>query len=111
MVNRELCQVVTKGTRFDPGTIHEATASFLMAIVEVQNEGVTEIGAAFVDTSTGRFFLGSFHEHEMCKPGLTTLLEEIIPAEVLYVRGGLSQDSLQVRSSACCCSLRESCRC
>jgi len=73
VVRRELCQIVSKGTRFDPGTINEACASYLVAITE--SEAGSKLAFAIVDTATGRFMIGGCEEKELCKPGLATMLE------------------------------------
>ena len=93
-MRRELCQVVTKGTRFDPGTINEACASYLVAITE--SEAGSKLAFAIVDTATGRFMIGGCEEKELCKPGLATMLEELMPAEIIFTKDRLSAETLQV---------------
>ena len=64
VVQRELCQITTRGTRtFNvmEGDCTQVDNHFLLAVTEKPAaDATTEFGVAFVDTSIGTFYVGQF---------------------------------------------------
>ncbi|GMR53872.1 hypothetical protein PMAYCL1PPCAC_24067, partial [Pristionchus mayeri] len=121
VVRRELCRVTTCATRtydaldspLDDGKSEEgggdgggrdSNNAFLLAIKEVisvrgsQRTPVTTFGVAFIDTSIGRFFVGSF-EDDCYFSHLRTLIARHPPAQVLVERNRMSNSTRSVLSS------------
>ncbi|KAJ2140842.1 DNA mismatch repair protein msh6 [Coemansia sp. RSA 678] len=94
LVLRELTGVLTAGTLVDPSLLTQDLATYCMALVEEIHEDtstgmpVTSFGVAFVDTSTAQFNLCTIVDDDADRSGLETLLVQINPREVVYVRGG-----------------------
>ncbi|KAJ2611116.1 DNA mismatch repair protein msh6, partial [Coemansia sp. RSA 1365] len=95
LVERELTGVLTAGTLVDPTLLTQDLATHCMAIVEAAHtrgdgsaEPATSFGVAFVDTSTAQFRLCTVANDDAQRSGLETLLVQVNPREVVYVRGG-----------------------
>ncbi|KAJ2466759.1 DNA mismatch repair protein msh6, partial [Coemansia sp. RSA 2322] len=93
LVTRQLTGVLTAGTLVDPSLLTHDLATYCMAIVEGTRERsdasrVTSFGVAFVDTATAQFSLCSITDDAADRSALETLLVQINPREVVYVRGG-----------------------
>ncbi|KAJ2796703.1 DNA mismatch repair protein msh6, partial [Coemansia helicoidea] len=94
LVVRELTGILTAGTLVDPSLLTQDLATYCMAIVEATNDGsdgsaaVSSFGVAFVDTSTAQFHLCTVRDDDADRSGLETLLVQVNPREVVYVRGG-----------------------
>ncbi|KAJ2800814.1 DNA mismatch repair protein msh6 [Coemansia guatemalensis] len=95
LVVRELTAVLTAGTLVDPTLLTQDLATHCMAIVEAAHpreddgaELATSFGIAFVDTSTAQFRLCTVANDDAQRSGLETLLVQVNPREVVYVRGG-----------------------
>ncbi|KAJ2813639.1 DNA mismatch repair protein msh6 [Coemansia furcata] len=92
LVTRELTGILTAGTLVDPSLLTQDLATYCMAIVEgTSGSGAsisTSFGVAFVDTSTAQFSLCSIKDDDADRSALETLLVQINPREVVYVRGG-----------------------
>ncbi|KAJ2083299.1 DNA mismatch repair protein msh6 [Coemansia sp. RSA 988] len=95
LVARELTAVLTAGTLVDPTLLMQDLATHCMAIVEATHahedgsaELATSFGVAFVDTSTAQFRLCTVANDDAQRSGLETLLVQVNPREVVYVRGG-----------------------
>ncbi|KAJ2306365.1 DNA mismatch repair protein msh6, partial [Coemansia sp. RSA 2704] len=94
LVTRELTGVLTAGTLVDPSLLTQDLATYCMAIVEGTREDAatgeltTSFGVAFVDTSTAQFNLCTIDDDDADRSGLETLLVQVNPREVVYVRGG-----------------------
>lgn len=106
VVNREICQITTKGTRTftcQDGEALAADNNYLLAITEkVLSESAgdeSEYGVCFIDTSVGKFFVGQFTDDRHCSR-LRTLIVHYAPSEVLYERDAVSKKTHQVFNSA-----------
>ncbi|KAJ1942892.1 DNA mismatch repair protein msh6, partial [Kickxella alabastrina] len=97
LVSRELTGVLTVGTLVDPSLLTQDLSTFCLALVEatheVANSGeasayVTSFGIAFVDTSTAQFHMCTIADDDDDRSALETLLVQLNPREVIYVRGG-----------------------
>ncbi|KAJ1733544.1 DNA mismatch repair protein msh6 [Coemansia biformis] len=98
LVVRELTGVLTAGTLVDPSLLTQDLATYCMAIVEAAREGAAadagpgaasaSFGIAFVDTATAQFHLCTIRDDDADRSGLETLLVQVNPREVVYVRGG-----------------------
>ena len=86
VVNREICQVTTKGTRIFTvvdGESKDATSKFLLALSEKENnDGAPVYGVSFVDTSIGTFYIGQFQD-DRHSSRLRTLIATYPPAQVI----------------------------
>ncbi|KAJ2598968.1 DNA mismatch repair protein msh6, partial [Coemansia sp. RSA 1721] len=95
LVARELTGVLTAGTLVDPGLLTQDLATYCMALVEAAHEDpddasarATSFGVAFVDTSTAQFHMCTISCDDADRSALETLLVQLAPREVVYVRGG-----------------------
>ncbi|KAJ1950254.1 DNA mismatch repair protein msh6, partial [Linderina macrospora] len=101
LVMRELTGVLTAGTLIDPSLLTQDLATYCLAIVEATHElenaedvaasdttFATSFGIAFVDTATAQFHMCSIKNDDADRSGLETLLVQVNPREVVYVRGG-----------------------
>ncbi|CAI8005594.1 DNA mismatch repair protein Msh6 [Geodia barretti] len=108
VVRREICSIVTKGTRtpsFSEGVESESDSAFLLAIKEKAGDTANEsiYGVCFIDTSIGQFHLGQFDDDRQSSR-LRTLLAHYPPAHLLYERHNLSPRTMQIlkRMLGCC---------
>ena len=93
VVAREVCQVQSKGTRvntFLDGHNYEGEPSYLLAVIEKPGP---KFGVAFIDTTIGCFNLSQFLDDKNLSR-LRTLCAHYPPAEVLYCRGNLTQQTM-----------------
>ena len=86
VVNREICQISTKGTRvYTPQDVEPATANsnYLLSLVEKCPSGsnISHYGVCFLDTTIGDFYLGQF-EDDRCNSRLLTLFAHYPPVHV-----------------------------
>ncbi|KAJ2889699.1 DNA mismatch repair protein msh6, partial [Coemansia aciculifera] len=92
LVSRELTGILTAGTLVDPSLLTQDLATYCLAIVEGTSGSnamlSTSFGVAFVDTSTAQFSLCTIKDDDTDRSALETLLVQINPREVIYVRGG-----------------------
>ena len=88
LVDRGVTRVITAGTLTDELLPDQRASNYLAAICPRKNE----CGIAWVDLSTGRFFV-----EEVPSDRLTDELARIGPAECLYPEGLVSQDRRLVR--------------
>ncbi len=80
LVNREISRVITPGTAVE-ATLLERESRYLMAFVE--RNGAT--GAAFLDVSTGDFFVTSYRSEN--DPRLADDLARFAPREAIFPKG------------------------
>lgn len=100
VVMREVCQVTTSGTRMwgiSDSEFHSAQYQYLLALSETvceSEEGrkTRLFGVCFLDVTIGKLYIGQFEDDNNLS-NLNLLLAHIAPAEILYERSGLSQDS------------------
>ena len=93
VVAREVCQVMTKGTRvntFLDGHNYEGEPSYLLAVIEKPGP---KFGVAFIDTTIGCFNMSQFLDDKNLSR-LRTLCAHYPPAEVLHCRGNLTQQTI-----------------
>ncbi|KAJ2355464.1 DNA mismatch repair protein msh6, partial [Coemansia sp. RSA 2618] len=94
LVVRELTSVLTAGTLVDPALLTQDLATHCMALVEEAHTDAdtgapaTSFGVAFVDTATAQFSLCTLADDDADRSALETLLVQVCPREVVYVRGG-----------------------
>ncbi|KAG6448130.1 hypothetical protein O3G_MSEX005327 [Manduca sexta] len=109
VVRREICQVTLRGTQVcglqDAGPC-EASAAFMMAIAEEDNNGCSSYGVCFVDTSIGLFHLGQFQDDKHSSRLLTTLAH-YPPALVIYDRKSTTARTSKLLSTHCYNARRE----
>ena len=92
VVAREVCQVMTKGTRinnFLDRDNYEGEPSYLLAILERPGR---QFGVAFIDTTLGCFNLSHFQDDKNLSR-LRTLAAHFPPSEILFARGNLSSQT------------------
>jgi DNA mismatch repair protein MSH6 len=113
VVRRELCAVVTKGTRtygILDGDCSDCSGVFLMAITEKpcgdSTGGESVYGVCFVDTSIGQFQIGQFTDDRQCSR-LRTLLAHYSPAHLLYEKNQLSEKTMQVFNNSLATVMKE----
>lgn len=98
VVNREVCQVITKGTQVFGQQIeisHEYEPRYMLAIAEKTSLTGHRFGIAFIDTSIGEFHCGEFNDDKQCSR-LLTLLSHNPPVLLLHERGGISLTVQQI---------------
>ena len=84
VVKRDVIRVVTPGTAIDSGIIDGAAAHYLMAILP--DAKTTRMGLAFLDITTGEFFIEDIPAGENYA-ALATEIERYGPAELLVPQG------------------------
>ncbi|KAK2589266.1 hypothetical protein KPH14_007823 [Odynerus spinipes] len=113
VVKREICQISTKGTRvYTPLDVEASTpnSNYLLSMVQNCNKTGTNqnmFGVCFIDTTIGDFHLGQF-EDDCHNSRLLTLFAHYPPVHVIYERGNLSQDVLQILNNSLAASYKES---
>ncbi|XP_043480249.1 probable DNA mismatch repair protein Msh6 [Leptopilina heterotoma] len=100
VVNREICQISSKGTRVytaQDGEITVPSSKYLLALTEKQfhEDKTPSYGICFLDTTIGDFYLGQFKD-DRCNSRLLTLLAHYPPVHIIYERGNLSQSTLKI---------------
>ncbi|KAJ1740610.1 DNA mismatch repair protein msh6 [Coemansia sp. RSA 1086] len=96
LVVRELTGVITAGTLVDPALLTQDLATYCLALVEQTQDddsGNPTFGVAFVDTATAQFNMCTVPDDDGDRSYLETLLAQLNPREVLYVRGGAGPGS------------------
>lgn len=102
VVQREICQVTTKGTQMlgiSESVFHSCHNQFLLAIYESTLESGSKLsshafGVCFIDVTVGKLYIGQFSDdHNLSNVNI--LLAHHTPTEVLYERNNLSQDTLK----------------
>ena len=107
VVEREVCQVMTKGTRvntFLDSDNYEGEPSYLLAIIEKPGP---VFGVSFIDTTIGVFNLSQFSDDKNLSR-LRTLCAHYPPSEVLFPRGNLSQSTYNFLNASLPGSSKES---
>ncbi|XP_015756770.1 PREDICTED: DNA mismatch repair protein Msh6-like [Acropora digitifera] len=113
VVKREICAVITKGTKtysFLDGDCTDSEAAYLLAISEKGSDdssgGESVYGVCFVDTSIGRFHIGQFQDDRQASR-LRTLVAHYTPVQVLCCRGGVTLKTQHVLSHELMSSMKE----
>ncbi|KAL9963214.1 hypothetical protein ACROYT_G032392 [Oculina patagonica] len=113
VVKREICAVITKGTKtysFLDGDCTESEAAYLLAISEKGSDdvsgGESVYGVCFVDTSIGKFHIGQFQDDRQSSR-LRTLVAHYTPVQVLCPRGGLTLKTQHVLNHELMSSMKE----
>ncbi|MPL77751.1 DNA mismatch repair protein MutS [bioreactor metagenome] len=97
VVKRDVVRVVTPGTAIDADVIPGPTARYLMALCSDAKK--TVMGLAFLDISTGEFFVREI-PYEPGFSALATEIEQYNPLEIL-VPQGISADLITYLASTC----------
>ena len=107
VVDREVCQVMTKGTRinnFLDRDNYEGEPTYLLAILEKPGQ---QFGVAFIDTTLGCFNLSQFRDDKNLSR-LRTLAAHFPPSEILFPRGNLSSQTFSFIQSSLSAARKES---
>ena len=86
LVKRGVTELVTPGVSYSDTTLQTKENNFVACVHFGAGKSATEIGAAFLDLSTGEFLVGQGSEDYISK-----LLTNLSPKEVLYMRGRREQ--------------------
>ncbi|KAG6917118.1 hypothetical protein DXG01_003784 [Tephrocybe rancida] len=92
IVRRELNKVYTNGTLVDAELLTDEQAGHCIAIHEEEiqeNPDNNKFGVCVLDCSTSQFDMSAF-EDDVCRTKLETLMRQIRPKELLFVKGNLS---------------------
>lgn len=89
-VNREVCNVVTKGTFKDPNS-----AGYEPKFVLAVKKHGPEFGVTFFDIGTMKFYVGQFQDDEPMS-NFRTLICQIRPVEVLFEREMIQSDVVKM---------------
>ena len=104
VVAREICAVLTKGTRtychfdeeFDDTYGSDSNSSLLFSIKEFTNEEkITEYGICVVDSIIGKVTMAQFQDDSQ-RSRLRTMISRFIPSEVLLETGKFSPETTGV---------------
>lgn len=109
VVNREVCQVVNKGTQVFGQQVeisNEYEPRYMLAVVEKASSKGHRFGIAFIDTSIGEFTIGEFDDDKQCSR-LLTLLSHNPPVLLLHERGATSMPVQQIFKAVLSNTLRE----
>ncbi|KAI8764552.1 DNA mismatch repair protein Msh6 [Biomphalaria glabrata] len=111
VVKREICQVSTQGTKtynYLDGDTGDATSKYILAVCEKteNKEGTSSYGVCFIDTFIGTFHLGQFTDDRHLSR-MRTLLAHYTPTQVLYERGRISAQTLQLFNANLTSALKE----
>jgi len=89
IVDRELNKVFTNGTLVDPELLTDEQAGHCVAISEQPSEDGKDtknnFGICVLDSSTSQFNLSAF-EDDICRTKLETLMRQIRPKELLFMK-------------------------
>eukprot|EP01050_Picozoa_sp_SAG11_P002885 SAG11_NODE_151_length_14583_cov_21.306200_19_plen_781_part_00 len=95
-VKRELCGIVSAGTCMDEDMLVDHRPRYLMSLTELNaDNGSSTFGVCIVDVSTAAFEVGSFSD-DMYMSRLSTLVSQLRPAEICFMRGGLGARALKM---------------
>lgn len=100
LVNREISRVITPGTAVEASLL-ERESRYLMAFVEQNGSS----GAAFLDVSTGDFFVTSYRSES--DPRLSDDLARFAPREAIFPRGTAEEFSRLVAANGVAASKGE----
>ncbi|KAL0482522.1 DNA mismatch repair protein MSH6 [Acrasis kona] len=99
VVRREVRQIYTAGTLVDQDMISNIhTNHYLLCVVQDKNN----LGICFADTSTAEFNIGRIND-DFCGSGLETLVQQISPKEIIFGRGSLTKNLLNVMCGVSFC--------
>ncbi len=88
IVKREVIRVITPGTLLEDNLLTPSENNFLLSIAPFKKK----IGLAFIDISTGEFYLAEFADSEREK--LLGEVERIAPSEILLPSGAADKEPL-----------------
>lgn len=97
VVQREVCQVATKGTishNVMDGDAVDPQANYLLALTEKEGS----FGICFIDASIGTFHIGQFEDDKYLSR-LRTLFSHCSPVEILYEKKEVTDRTLQLLNS------------
>ncbi|KAG5654432.1 hypothetical protein H0H81_002621 [Sphagnurus paluster] len=92
IVRRELNKVYTNGTLVDAELLTDEQAGHCISIFEEEAQDKPEnnkFGICVLDCSTSQFDLSAF-EDDICRTKLETMMRQLRPKELLFVKGNLS---------------------
>ncbi|PSR97212.1 muts domain V [Coniella lustricola] len=95
IIRRELACILTGGTLVDGSMLQDDMAVYCAAVKESIIEGKPSFGIAFVDASTGQFFLSEF-EDDVDMTKFETFVAQISPRELLLEKSHISAKALRI---------------
>ena len=95
IIKRELACVLTGGTLVEGSMLQDEMATYCVAIKEGVVDELPAFGVAFVDTSTGQFFLSEFVD-DIDLTKFETLIAQIRPQELLLEKSALGTKALRI---------------
>lgn len=95
IIKRELACVLTGGTLVEGSMLQDDMATFCVAIKEGVVDELPVFGVAFVDTSTGQFFLSEFMD-DIDLTKFETLVAQIRPQELLLEKSAISTKAMRI---------------
>ncbi|KAI1324647.1 DNA mismatch repair protein msh6 [Xylariaceae sp. FL0255] len=95
IIRRELACILTGGTLVDGSMLQDDTATYCVAIKESTIGDHPAFGVAFVDASTGQFFVSQF-EDDVDLTKFETLVAQTSPRELLLEKGHISTKALRI---------------
>lgn len=95
IIKRELACVLTGGTLVEGSMLQDDMATFCVAIKEGVVDELPIFGVAFVDTSTGQFFLSEFVD-DIDLTKFETLIAQIRPQELLLEKSAISTKAMRI---------------
>ncbi|KAF9069417.1 muts domain V-domain-containing protein [Rhodocollybia butyracea] len=100
IVRRELNKVYTNGTLIDGEMITDDEAGHCISIREIESDDGCHntFGICVLDCSTSQFDLAVF-EDDICRTKLETMLRQIRPKELLFMKGDLSVSTTRLLKS------------
>ncbi|RDB29773.1 DNA mismatch repair protein msh6 [Hypsizygus marmoreus] len=101
IVRRELNKVYTNGTLVDAELLTDEQAGHCVCIYEEENKENADnnkFGVCVLDCSTSQFDMSAF-EDDVCRTKLETLMRQLRPKELLFVKGNLSAPTTRLLKS------------
>lgn len=95
IINRELACVLTGGTLVEGSMLQDDMATFCAAIKESTVDDLPAFGIAFVDTSTGQFFLSEFVD-DVDLTKFETFVAQTRPQELLLEKSCISTKAMRI---------------
>ena len=96
LLKRDVCQILTRGTITENQDL-SYSSRFMLAIFEENST----IGLVFVDTTTHEFYIGEL-KVTPDRSSLKTLATRYRPVEVVYMKGFITQETLDVIRQLSC---------
>ncbi|KAG6876423.1 hypothetical protein C0993_003233 [Termitomyces sp. T159_Od127] len=99
IVRRELNKVYTNGTLVDAELLTDEQAGHCISVYEEESQENNKFGVCVLDCSTSQFDLSAF-EDDVCRTKLETLMRQLRPKELLFVKASFSNLPMSDRLTA-----------